>query len=91
MRLLEAYRIAYTRNVSYTAWVNGQYNNIAFSIAYGNAWAKNKSDIKEFPAWQDPIEKQEKTIVTKDNLEQEFRKRHLQTNQFINSLLTGSR
>lgn len=89
MRLLECYQKAYLRNVSYTAWLNGQYNYAAFSTVIGNAFAKKGTKAQKYPSWSDPIEKVEKEKkknITKDNLEYEFRKEQAKQQQWLRSL-----
>ena len=90
MRELDAYRIAYTRDVSYNNWVNGQYVKLAFEIAYSNCWAKNVGDRRNYINWEDPIKPDEKqSVVTKDNLEEEYRKRLSNTNEWLNAIIMG--
>jgi hypothetical protein len=79
LRLLEVYQKAYLRHTSYMAWLNGQYDNIAFSVVMANAFAKKGSNRAEYPKWQDPINVIQKPKITKNNIEQEFR--NLQLNQ----------
>jgi hypothetical protein len=76
MRLLEVYQKAYYRNVSYLAWQQGQYNQVAFSVVMSNAFAKKGQQQAEYPKWKDPFEneKVKKPKITEDNLEYEFRK-----------------
>lgn len=74
MRLLEVYQKAYFRDKSYTAWLQGQYNQVAYGVVMSNAFAKKGSKQAEYPQWKDPFEKFNKPKITKDNLEYEFRK-----------------
>ena len=39
MRLLEVYQKAYYRNTSYSAWLQGQYNQVAYGVVMSNAFA----------------------------------------------------
>ena len=74
MRLLEVAQKAYYRDRSYNAWLQGQYNQVAYGVVMSNAFAKKGSKQAEYPQWKDPFEKFNKTKITKDNLEEEFRK-----------------
>ena len=74
MRLLEVYQKAYYRDKSYTAWLQGQYNQVAFGVVVANAFTKKGARKAEYPQWKDPMEKFNKPKITKDNLEYEFRK-----------------
>lgn len=73
-RLLEVYQKAYYREKSYSAWLQGQYNQVAYGVVLSNAFAKKGSKQAEYPQWKDPFEKFSKPKITKDNLEYEFRK-----------------
>jgi hypothetical protein len=74
MRLLEVAQKAYYRDRSYNAWLQGQYNQVAYGVVMSNAFAKKGSKQAEYPQWKDPFEKFNKPKITKDNLEYEFRK-----------------
>lgn len=74
MRLLEVHQKAYYRDRSYSAWLQGQYNQVAYGVVLSNAFAKKGSKQAEYPQWKDPFEKFNKPKITKDNLEEEFRK-----------------
>ena len=74
-RLLEVYRKAYTRNISYNAWLQGQQNYLAQSIALSNAFAKKGQKPIEYPQWKDPMQEVYKPKIDKNNLEEEFRKK----------------
>ena len=91
MRLLSAYQNAYLRNVEYTAWKQGNYNSIAFSVAMGNAFKKKGAASIEYPKWQDPIEKIERqkafSQVTKDNIEQVFRNEQIKKQTWLHNIL----
>ena len=71
------------RNLSYSAWVQGNYNHIAFGIAMANAFAKKGSKPMEYPKWTDPMEKFNKPKITKENLEYEFRKQQSMQNDWL--------
>lgn len=83
LRLLQAYQKAYIRNVSYTAWCNGNYANMAHSISLSNAFAKKGAKQAEFPQWVDPFKKINKKKITKENLETEFRKQQIEQNAWL--------
>lgn len=85
MRLLEAYQKAYIRNVSYSNWLQGQYNFAAFGITMANAFAKNGAKRQEYPQWQDHFAK--KKVITTENLESEYRDLQKNQNDFIRKLL----
>lgn len=74
LRLLDVYQKAYYRNVSYTAWVQGQYNQVAYGVVLANSFAKKGAKREEYPKWVDPMQKFNKPKITKENIEQEFRK-----------------
>lgn len=83
IRLLKVYQKAYLDNKSYTAWVNGNYTNVAYSIALSNAFAKKGAKPVEYPQWKSPFEKLGKKKITKENLEQEFRKQQIEQNAWL--------
>lgn len=83
MRLLEVYQKAYYRNISYSAWLQGQYNQIAYSIVMANAFAKKGAKKVEYPQWTDPMAKFNKPKITKDNLEYEFRKQQAEQQAWL--------
>ena len=83
MRLLEAYQKAYMRNVSFTAWQQGQYTNVAFSVVMSNAFAKKGTKKAEYPIWKDPFERIAKREITKENIEEEFRIQQAQQNAWL--------
>ena len=83
MRLLEVAQKAYIRDKSYTAWVNGQYSAKAFSLSLNNAFAKKGTPPEQYSQWKDPFEKFNKPKITKDNLEEEFRKQQLMQQNWL--------
>ena len=83
VRLLEVYQKAYLRETSYTAWLNGQYNAVALNIVLGNAFAKKGTKAKEYPQWNDPVERINKPKLTKENLEFEFRKQQVEQQSWL--------
>lgn len=88
MRLLEAYQIAYYRDVTYRAWVAGNYNMVAVEKGARNALATKQEHIdRTWVEYKDIIKKEEKTVITKENLEEEFRKSQINQNLWLNQLL----
>lgn len=69
--------------MSYTTWLQGQYNCVAFNTVLGNAFAKKGTKPKDYPQWKDPIEKLNKPKLTKENLEYEFRKQQIEQNAWL--------
>lgn len=84
MRLFEARKIAYMRNVSYIAWYQGMYNRISMEIGAKNAMATKKKDhIDEWVDYKDPCESIFKKVITKENLEEEFRRQQAEQNAWL--------
>ena len=85
MRLLQAYQKAYLTNISYTSWQQGYYNNVAYSIVMSNAFAKKGSKPKEYPKWDNPVEKMFKKAKRKKiiDVESEFRKQQIKQNAWL--------
>ena len=87
MRLLEAYQKAYIRDKSYTAWINGVHTFEANSkVSYNENRTKRSDKAQEYSDWKDPINKKKKKI-TKENLEQEFRKEQFNQNAWLHNAL----
>lgn len=83
MRLLEVYQKAYFTNASFVAWQQGYYNNVAYSIVMSNAFAKKGSKPKEYPEWENPMDK---LIPRKDkdiDIETEFRNQQIKQNAWL--------
>lgn len=74
------------RDVSYRAWVEGQHTSVAFSTVMANAFAKKGAKKAEYPAWTDPFEKISKKVITKENIEEEFRIQQAQQNAWLKNL-----
>lgn len=87
MRLLEVAQKAYYRDRSYTAWLQGQYNQVAFGAVMSKAFAKKGEKTADYPQWKDPIEKTQKPKITKDNLEEEFRQSQANQNAWLRNIL----
>ena len=87
LRLIEAYQKAYMRDKSYTAWLNGAFIFEAHSKAISNGNRTKKSDkVEEYSQWKDPVPKKKK-IITKENLESEFRKEQFGQNSWLHDML----
>ena len=86
MRLLEARQKAYMRDASYRAWLEGQYNTVAYSIVMANSFAKKGAKKEEYPNWQDPIIKITSKKITQENIEEEFRKQQAQQNAWLKNI-----
>lgn len=57
MDLLYAYEKAYYNDMYQRAYVYGAYNEVAYSIAYGNAWNKGeKADYGKYIQMRDMID-----------------------------------
>ena len=86
LRLLEAYRKAYIRNVCFVAWKQGDYNRIAMEIGAKNALATKKSEhIDRWIEFIDPIEKIEKAKL-KEKQQDDNVTQHNQNMWFYNML-----
>ncbi len=88
IRLLDAYQKAYRRDKSYTAWLNGAYVFEATNKAVANGNRTKKSDpYEQYGEWKDPVETKEKTTITHENLEQEFRQSQTNQNAWLHNIL----
>ena len=83
MRMLDVCQKAYYRDKSYTAWLQGKYEQVAYGIVMANAFAKKGQKQAEYPQWKDPFEKFNKPKITKDNLEYEFRKQQVEQQAWL--------
>jgi hypothetical protein len=88
MRLLKARQIAYYRDKTYTAWINGSRTFEANSKVSANANRTKKTDkVEQYSSeWKDPFEKKKKRI-THENLESEFRKEQFNQNSWLHNIL----
>ena len=86
-RLLGVYQKSFLRNQSYNAWLQGQYNFIAYNVVMANAFAKKGAKLQEYPKWKDPIPKPRTEIITKQNLEQKFRESQVKQNSWLHNIL----
>lgn len=67
-RLLNVYEKAYYRNITYTSWVQGNYEMIAFEKGARNALATKTKDIdRTWVDYIDPIEKLKKSKPKKQD------------------------
>lgn len=88
LRLLEAYQKAYIRDKSYTAWVNGSRVFEANSKAVANGNRTKQSDpVEQYSEWKDPIPNAQKPKITKENLENEFRREQANQNAWLRELM----
>ena len=83
LRLLSIYQKSHITNQSYNAWLQGQFTTLAHNIALSNAFAKKGTPPKEYPQWVDPMTKYEKPLITKENVEYEFRKQQAEQNAWL--------
>lgn len=90
LRLFEAYQKAYRRDKSYTAWLSGAYVFEAANKAIANGNRTKKSDpVEQYADWKDPVEIKQKTTITQENLEQEFRQSQSNQNAWLHNILHG--
>lgn len=72
MRLLDAYEMAYYRNITYSSWLTGARNFEAYTKALSNSNRTKKSDpVMEYSDWQDPFKKKQEEVCC-DNLDEEL-------------------
>ena len=84
LRLLNAYQTAYYRHTSYVAWINGARIFEASNKAVSNGNRTKTTDkVEQYDDWVDPMEKLYKPIITKENLEEEFRKQQAMQNAWL--------
>ena len=89
-RLFEVYQKAYYRRLYENAWINGLYVNIAVQNTAGNILAKKGAKPLEYP--HEPFDPfKQKKVITKENLEGEFRDLQKNQNDFIRSLLKSKK
>ena len=86
-RLLTVAQKAYYRDKTYVAWLQGQYNAVAFNIVLHNAFAKKGTKAISYPEYKDPLPTQKAETITKDNLEMEFRKSQKNQNAWLHNIL----
>lgn len=88
IRLLEAYRKAYLRDKSYTAWLIGAHTFEANSKAVANGNRTKQSDpVQQYADWKDPIENKEVAAISKESREREFRNLQAQQNLWLHNMM----
>ena len=82
IELLKAYKKAYIRNTSYTAWWQGNYMFEAISKAIYNGFGRTKKtdEPKQYDIWKDPIQQLE---LSKENSEEKFRRQQYEQNAWL--------
>ena len=86
--MLKARQIAYQRDKSFTAWIIGAKVFEANSKVSHNANRTKKSDpVEQYSDWKDPIETKQKTTITRENLESEFRQSQANQNAWLRNIL----
>lgn len=89
-RLFEVCQKAYYRDLYERAWINGIYTNISVQNTAGNMFAKKGAKPLEYP--HEPIDPfKQKKVITKENLESEYRDLQKSQNDFIRSLLKSKK
>ena len=85
MRLLDCYQKAYYRDKSFSAWCNGQYVFEGVSKAIYNGFGRTRKSEKaeEYSQWKDPMERFDAPKITKENVEEEFRKQQAEQNAWL--------
>lgn len=87
VRCLKARQIAYYRDKTYTAWLNGARIFEANSKVSANANRTKKTDkVEQYSDWKDPF-KNKKKKITQENLEGEFRKEQFNQNAWLHNML----
>lgn len=85
IRILRAKQIAYYRNISYSAWLNGVHFFEANTKAISNGNRTKKSDpIEKYNDWKDPIPKPK---PTKEHQERNFRKSQANQNLWLHNMI----
>lgn len=90
LRELKARQQAYYRDVQYRAWWNGQYGFSGTNGAIYNGFSTNaKNSPYKYPQYEDFTDKlfEQKTKITKENLEYEFRKQQVSQQQWLHEIL----
>jgi hypothetical protein len=83
-RLIRAYEKAYYRDVTFKAWVNGNYDMIATEKGARNALVTKKSDIdRTWVEYTDPIEKKAKQKPKKQDREEQRNQENWVLNTFF--------
>ena len=87
VRLLTAYRKAFFRKAKYLAWLNGAFGKTGTELALAGAFSKNGKVVPYINYSDIDFEEKEKPIVTKDNLEGEFRKEQVEQQSWLRDLM----
>lgn len=89
LELLEAYKIAYERNVAYTAWQNGARVFEAISKAIYNGFGRKQGQtVQQFSDWKDPI--QMPTSESEENIDEVYLQQKIAENDFIRTYMQGN-
>lgn len=84
IRLIESYEIKYYRDVTYKAWVQGNYQMFAVEKGARNALASKPKDIdRTWVDYIDPIEKFEKSKPKKQDREEQRNQENWVYNTFF--------
>ena len=87
-KLLYVYQRAYIRDKTYSAWLFGMHNCEATRVAVQNSMRTKENDpILKYGDYKDPFEISSKPKVTKENIEEEFRKQHAMQNAWLKNLI----
>jgi hypothetical protein len=96
LRLLKVYQQSYYRDVQYRAWWHGQYNYAGTQGAIYNGFSdKAKHSPYKYGEYKDftteLYAKASKPKITKENLEQEFRKQQIEQQAWLHNLLNKAK
>ena len=86
-RLFDVYQKAYLRDKSYTAWLQGQHDAVAYSVALENAFAKKGATPVEYPKWKDPVPDRPIWSVEQNNIEKKFREAQANQNLWLHNMI----
>lgn len=86
MRLFEISQKGYFKDVSFRAWVNGQYHLTALNLALKGAF-KGLEENDKYPEWEDLSEKLYKPQTKVENIEEEFRKQQCEQTNWLSNIL----
>lgn len=84
LELFKVYQQAYYTKVSYEAWQFGLRNFEAYSKALSNSnRAKETDPVSIYDNWVNPMEKINKPVITKENIEEKFREQQIAQNSWL--------
>lgn len=85
IRLLKAYKIAYERSIHYSSWLNGARMFEAVSKAIYNGFGRKQGQSAEqYSDFKDPCPpKEEKPIITEDNIDEIHLQQQLEGQMFL--------